>query len=89
MRIMYYILFSMWYLLSLLPLCILYIFSDLLYYPLYYLFRYRRKVVRTNLNNSFPEKDKKEIVQIEKKFYHFFCDYIMETIKLLSMSKSN
>lgn len=87
MRIMYYILFSMWYLLSLLPLCILYVFSDLLYYPLYYLFRYRRKVVRTNLNNSFPEKDKKEIVQIEKKFYHFFCDYIMETIKLLSMSK--
>ncbi len=87
MRIMYYILFSMWYLLSLLPLHILYVFSDLLYYPLYYLFRYRRKVVRTNLNNSFPEKDKKEIVQIEKKFYHFFCDYIMETIKLLSMSK--
>lgn len=87
MRIMYYILFSMWYLLSLLPLCILYVFSDLLYYPLYYLFRYRRKVVRTNLNNSFLEKDKKEIVQIEKKFYHFFCDYIMETIKLLSMSK--
>ena len=87
MRIMYYILFSMWYLLSLLPLCILYVFSDLLYYPLYYLFRYRRKVVRTNLNNSFPEKEKKEIVQIEKKFYHFFCDYIMETIKLLSMSK--
>ena len=87
MKLLYYIIFTIWYLLSLLPLCVLYLLSDLLYFPLYYGIKYRRKVVRTNLTNSFPEKTKEEIIRIEKQFYHFFCDYIVETIKLLSISK--
>lgn len=57
------------------------------FYPLYYCIRYRRKIIRNNLSNSFPEKDLKEIVQIEKQFYSFFCDYIVETLKLFSISK--
>ncbi|MBP9585332.1 MAG: lysophospholipid acyltransferase family protein [Bacteroides sp.] len=85
--ILYYIVFSFWFLASLLPLRLLYVFSDLLYYPLYYGVRYRRKVVRNNLVSSFPEKDMKEIIQIEKDFYSFFCDYMVETVKLFSMSK--
>ena len=87
MKLLYYIIFTIWYLLSLLPLCVLYLLSDLLYFPLYYGIKYRREVVRTNLTNSFPEKTKEEIIRIEKQFYHFFCDYIVETIKLLSISK--
>ena len=83
MKLLYYIIFTIWYLLSLLPLSVLYLLSDLLYIPLYYGIKYRRKVVRTNLTNSFPEKTKEEIIRIEKQFYHFFCDYIVETIKLL------
>jgi KDO2-lipid IV(A) lauroyltransferase len=66
---------------------LLYFVSDLLFFPTYYLARYRRKIVRRNLTGSFPEKDLKEIVRIEKRFYHFFCDYIVETIKLFSMSE--
>ena len=85
--ILYYIVFSFWFLASLLPLRLLYVFSDLLYYPLYYGVRYRRKVVRNNLVSSFPEKDMKEIIQIEKDFYSIFCDYMVETVKLFSMSK--
>ena len=85
MKLLYYIIFTIWYLLSLLPLSVLYLLSDLLYFPLYYGIKYRRKVVRINLTNSFPEKTKEAIIRIEKQFYHFFCDYIVETIKLLSI----
>ena len=60
MKVVYYIVFFFWYLLSLLPLRFLYIFSDVLYYPLYYCIRYRRKVVRQNLTGSFPDKNEKE-----------------------------
>lgn len=86
-HIFYYIVFFSWYLLSLLPLRVLYLLSDLLYFPLYYCIRYRRRIVRKNLTESFPEKDIQEIVRIEKDFYSYFCDYVVETIKLLSMSE--
>ena len=85
--ILYFPVFAFWFLASLLPLRLLYLFSDLLYYPLYYLARYRRKVVRDNLVSSFPEKSLVEIVRIEKGFYSFFCDYIVETVKFFSMSE--
>ncbi|KAA6321937.1 Lipid A biosynthesis lauroyltransferase [termite gut metagenome] len=87
--VLYYILYSVCFLISLLPFKILYFLSDLLYFPLYYWIRYRRRIVRKNLITSFPDKTKKEIIVIEKKFYAFFCDYIVETIKLLSIRKAN
>lgn len=86
-KFLYYIFFSLWYLFSKLPLFIHYGFSNLLYYPVYYLIKYRRKVVRKNLKESFPEKSEKEIVKIEKDFYRYFCDYIVETIKYFSISE--
>lgn len=83
----YHIVFCFWYLLSLLPLRALYLLSDALFFPLYYCIRYRRPIVRKNLAESFPDKGKEEIVRIEKQFYHFLCDYMVETVKLSSMSK--
>lgn len=74
------------YILSLLPLGILYLLSDIAYLIMYHVVRYRRHIVRHNLTTSFPEKDKKEIKRIERKFYRWFCDYFVETIKLLSIS---
>ena len=85
--LLYYLIFAFWFVVSLLPLRVLYFFSDLLYFPLYYCIRYRRKVVRRNLVDSFPEKSLEEIVRIEKKFYSYFCDYLMETIKLFTISE--
>ena len=85
--VLYYFIFFFWFIASLLPLRFLYIFSDLLYFPLYYCVRYRRKIVRKNLIESFPEKELGEIQRIEKAFYHYFCDYMVETIKLFSMSE--
>ena len=87
MKFAYYLVFALWYLLSLLPLRVLYFFSDLLFIPLYYGFRYRGKIVRKNLVESFPDKDLKEIKAIERKFYHFFCDYVVEVIKMFSISQ--
>lgn len=89
MKIIYFLIFCFWYLSSLLPLRVLYLFSDLLYYPLYYLIRYRRRIVRKNLLSSFPEKELHEIVRIEKDFYQFFCDYVVETIKLFTISRKH
>ncbi|UKT65499.1 lysophospholipid acyltransferase family protein [Pedobacter mucosus] len=74
-------------LLSFLPLPLLLFFARLLYYPLYYVIRYRKKVVRLNLTNSFPEKSQSEIIKIEKKYFKYLADLIFEIIKLTSMSE--
>lgn len=70
-----------------LPLSVLYLFADVLFFVSFYLVKYRRKMVMKNLRNSFPEKSEKEIREIEKKFYHNLCDYLVETLKLLTISK--
>lgn len=88
-KVGYYIGFGVWLLLSLLPLCVLYRISDCLYYLLAYVVRYRKRVVYSNLRSSFPDKSDEEIDQIAKRFYAFFCDYMVETIKLFSISKKN
>jgi KDO2-lipid IV(A) lauroyltransferase len=62
----------------LLPLKALYLLSDLFYPVIYYLVGYRKRVVRENIKNSFPEKSEKERLRIEKLFYHFFCDLLIE-----------
>lgn len=85
--LVYYLVFAIWYVLSLLPFCALYIISDGLFFLVYFGMKYRRDVVRGNLTNSFPEKTQEEIVAIEKKFYHFLCDYFVETLKLMSISR--
>ncbi|MGN6637512.1 MAG: lysophospholipid acyltransferase family protein [Mucilaginibacter sp.] len=74
------------YLLSLLPLWVLYIFSDFLFLIIYYVARYRRKVVQENLRNAFPEKSEAELHTIELKFYRYFADMVVETIKAISIS---
>lgn len=83
----YYTIRTLWHLASHLPLAVLYLLSDIIYYPLYHIARYRRKIVRTNLQRSFPDKSLKEIINIEKRFYSAFCDYVVETVKLMSMSQ--
>lgn len=69
-----------------LPLGILYLISDLAYPIIYYMIRYRRRLVRENLKCSFPEKSEKEIIRIEKAFYHNLCDIFIESFKCLNIS---
>jgi len=75
------------YLFSLLPFWLLYIISDFLYVLIYYITRYRRRVAEENLRNSFPEKTKAELKAIEKLFFRYFADFIVETVKAISISE--
>lgn len=83
---MIYLISFLMKILSSIPFGILYILSDGIYYLLYYVVRYRRRIVRKNLVESFPEKSEQEIVVIEKKFYHFFTDNILESLKMTTIS---
>lgn len=74
------------YMLSLLPFWAMYGISNLLYYFLFYIIKYRKAIVLENLKNSFPEKSAAECYIIAKKFYRFFPDLIVEAIKMRSIS---
>ena len=76
------------YLLALLPFPLLYLLSDGLCFLAFNLIGYRKKVVFENLRNSFPNYSEKEIHAIAKKFYSHLFDTILETFKLLTMSKN-
>lgn len=73
-------------LLSALPLRFLYIISSVLFAFSYYVIGYRKKLVRRNLKNAFPEKSDAELKAIEKQFYKNLCDYGVETLKLFTIS---
>lgn len=82
----YYIITPFIFLLSLLPLSILYLFSRGVYFILFYVLKYRKKVVLENLHNSFPEKGEKEQQNIAKAFYKHLADLVVEIIKSFSIS---
>jgi len=82
----FYIFFGINYLITLLPLRVLYLFSDFFYLVMYYIAGYRRKVVAANLRNAFPEKSEAERKEIERRFYKHLCDLFVETLKITHMS---
>jgi KDO2-lipid IV(A) lauroyltransferase len=84
---MYYIVFGILYTISLLPLRVLYLLSDLLYFLLCFVVRYRRSVVMGNLSLAFPEKTVAERKAIARRFYRRFADNWIESLKLLSISE--
>lgn len=58
-----------------------YFVADWLIYPLmYYVVRYRRRVVAKNLQLCFPEKNEAERQKIARDFYHHFCNLIVENL---------
>ncbi len=65
-----------------LPFRALYAVSDVIFFFAYHVVRYRRKVVKKNLAESFPDKSQSELHSIERQFYRNFADYIVETVKL-------
>jgi Kdo2-lipid IVA lauroyltransferase/acyltransferase len=83
----YYLLFGFTWFISLIPFWLIYRISDLLFFINFYLIRYRKKVVYKNLHLSFPEKSDAEINRIARAFYRHFSDFLVESIKCISMSK--
>lgn len=89
MKILFYLLYGIAFLLSLLPSRVHYFLSDILYVILYHLVKYRKEVVRKNLTSAFPEKSEEEICKIEKGFYHFLCDLFAESIQQITISEKH
>ncbi len=67
---------------AILPLGMLYVLADVLWFVAYYLVRYRRKVVMKNISESFPELSKEERCKLIRKFYRNLADEFVETVKL-------
>ena len=84
---MYYIVYGFLYVLSLLPLRVLFLLSDLIYFLLYYVAGYRRQLVASNLLIAFPEKTEEERKKIARQFYLNFTDTFIESIKMISISR--
>lgn len=83
----FYIALPFLYLISALPFPLFYLLSDGVYFLLYRVIGYRKKVVYENLKNSFPNKTHEELKLIEKQFYKYLCDLFLETLKTLTISK--
>lgn len=87
MQFLIYILaYPLLWLISILPFRIFYWFSDCVYFVVYYIIGYRKKVVRTNLALALPHLNDAERKKIEKKFYQHMCDMFLEMIKTMSIS---
>jgi len=65
----------------------LYVFTDLFYLLLISIIPYRRKVVRSNIQRSFPNKTPMERRNIERKFYRHLTDLLAEGVKNMSISE--
>ena len=59
--------------------------SDIVRFVLFDVLRYRERIIKMNLKNSFPEKSENELNQIIKSFQKHFCDVYIETIKMLTL----
>lgn len=86
--LMFKILYAFIWLITWLPLPILYLFSDIAYLIVYYIAGYRKQVVRINLEKSFPDKTKNERRKIERRFFRYFCEVFVETIYEMHISKA-
>ncbi len=75
------------WLFSMLPFRVLYIISDILFFFVYYIFGYRKDVVMSNLKLAFPKKSEQELQIIHKKFFHYFTDFFVESLKTLTISE--
>lgn len=88
-RLVYILVYIGMWLVAILPFRMLYVLSDFLYFWLYRIAGYRKRVVRRNLKNSFPEKTDNWRKGVEREFYHYLCDYMLEDVKMMRMSEKD
>jgi KDO2-lipid IV(A) lauroyltransferase len=85
--LVYILVYPLLWLISILPFRLFYFFSDFVFFVIFYLVGYRKKVVWENLSRAFPDKTKVEIKRIQKNFYRHMCDMFLEMVKTLNLSK--
>jgi len=86
-KIVFYLTYPLIWLISRLPMSILYLISDFFYVLIYYVFGYRKKIILQNISYAFPKKTEEEKQKIAKKFYKHFTDIMIESIKSFSISE--
>ena len=72
---------------SKLPYPLLYLLSNFVFFLMYRVIGYRKKVVLKNIQRSFPNKSQQEHQKIMSDFYRHFCDLILESVKGFSLKK--
>ena len=72
---------------SLLPLRLIYLITDLLFLFMIYVFPYREKLIRKNIHHTFTDISKRERIKIKRAFYRHFTDLLAESVKNISISK--
>ena len=85
--LVYILVYPLLWLISILPFRLFYFFSDFVFFVLFYVVGYRKRVVSENLARAFPGKSKKELKKIKKEFYRHMCDMFLEMVKTLNLSK--
>ena len=88
-NIAFWVIYGTWYGLSLLPLWVHYLFSDILFVIVAYVLRYRHRVISKNLSIAYPDKSDKELKKLRMQFYRHFCDVLVETVKYTSITDKN
>ncbi len=78
------VLYGFVYLISLIPLWVLYFFSDFLSFCLNRVFGYRKGVIYSNIRRCFPEYSDSEVKRTANGFYHYFTDLFVEVLKNFS-----
>lgn len=86
-KALYYIFLPLFWAISLFPISVLYLFSELLYLIIYHLLGYRKEVVLENLKNAFPEKSSAENKKIAADYFHYLCDLLVEVLKGATMTR--
>ena len=87
--ILYWLIFGLWWLVSLLPMWLHYVLADVQYVLVVHVLRYRHKVIDKNLAHAFPELSEAERRRMKHQFYHYFCDFIAEIVKYATMRPDN
>lgn len=85
--LVYIIVYPLLWIVSRLPFRLLYMFSDLIFFVLFYVVKYRRKTVQHNLKLTLPHLSDSERTRIEKEFYRHMCDMFLEMIKTLGITE--
>ena len=60
--------------------------SNLIYFVLRYLIRYRRQLIITQIADSFPEKSSAEVIGLVNEYYHTLAESFVGTMTLAGMS---
>lgn len=87
-RLIYIVAAPLLFIVSNLPFWLLYQLSNLLYVFLYHLIGYRKAVVQKNITLCGFATSPAEQKKVERKFYRFLCDLLLEAIKVKGMSKA-